>query len=227
MIPILIVLLSLGAGLLSAYQYVKQENAEKAADEANKKLSEAQNRIDELQNETLRQVMGFGHPQLLTLDHPSGGISLAVRGSSTYPIYSLSIKVINSVLLKKCKTTPITDSKIAVTKSCYSESVVYNSNGQSDLNGRNYVPLGVILPKGNYSFVVEFAAKHLTALEYMVIRHDKTSDRIGTYYRIFAVSHEDQSFGKMIDEISDPHIDDNFWEQEFFYKKTVMIQHAD
>jgi hypothetical protein len=235
MIPALIMILAIGSGALAVYQYSQQQAAERKAEKAQNDLAikqdeliRAHEKIEELQTETIRQVVGYGHPYMVSLDDPSGNIKFAIRGSTDYPIYNLNITVLDALKLKNCKTA-IDGDKIVVARSCYESAIHWSGAGTIDLNGTLYQPINLLLKKtqGSTFLVTNFLSKHLRAVQYSVLVYDSKQNAVGLYYRIYAISKKDNSFGDLLAEVNPNNVvPEEIWQQNFHFKKTIITDHT-
>lgn len=265
LVPGLIILFALGAGILSAVQYVEAQNAQDRAEKAqedakvkadslivaqsrlsttqrelqleqqkaNQSLTElnasqkeviaTQKKVDELQNETLRHVLGYGYPIVITMPH-QGNLRIALKGSTDYPILRLFMRVVDATKLRACPHIVGADGAVQIPKSCYETCVLFEATQTMDLNGTAIVTTDLYLPKARHFLETTFNSKHLRSVQYTIIDVDGAGN-VYTSHKIFEVSSKDNSFGRMLEEVNPAHIPEKIWEDNFFLRKKTLIDH--
>ena len=258
---IVIIIIALSAGLLSAYQYIDsvrkdskdeqtsnklieaQQKALKATEDIAKvqekalivseELKEAQNtnitkannlieaqaKVNQLQDELIKQMIGQGHPRLNLMNSSGSNFEFAINGSSNYPIFKVNTRISDSQKMLTCKHKSFPN-KIELDKSCYDLCILYSDNQVIDLNGILIIFINFSLPKQDYYLTTEFICKNVRVVQYSIIKYD--GKKSNHSFRIYEVSKEDDSYLNLLED-SNPSVPDSEYQENFFFKKTLII----
>lgn len=195
----------------------QKESLEKSDD-----LIHAQSKINELQAEIINQVIGKGYPKLMLMNSQGDKFQVYLKGSTDYPIFQVFFRVLNSEKLLKCNVD-FQLNKVLLDASCYNSSMIFDPHQSLDLNGKTMHFVGFNLPKKDYFLVTEFMCKNIKAVQYSIIKYD--GNTLKHDYRIYEVSKDDSSFIGLI-ENSNTLISDEFYNQNFFINKTMIIDYS-
>jgi hypothetical protein len=208
----------------------KMEKQAETIDNLRKENTELYSKLASSSKEIIEQVTGKGFPRLNSIDSPDGRIGFYLKASEEYPIYNLNVGVRNSLVLKQC-ATKLSDNGVVINRSCYDGSLLYSSNGAAlQLNASVMLPINFFLEKQlnrSYFLMTNLLSKHLTAIQYSVLAIDSTG-AVGYYYRIYEISKKDNSFVRLLEEVNpDNIVPESIWEQNFFFKKVILVKHGE
>lgn len=203
---------------LSEELKISQQQSLKKSDD----LINAQNKINALQTEIIDQVIGKGYPAIKLMNSHGDNFQVYLQASSDYPIFKLYFRIIDAKKLASCAAN-IDAKKIDIDASCYNSSLIFDPNQSIDLNGKLMHFIGYNLPKREYYLVTEFMCKNIKTIQYSIVKYD--GKNLKHSYRIYEVSRDDSSFGKLL-ENNNPSIPEKEYSENFFLQKTTIIDYS-
>lgn len=183
-------------------------------------LIEAQTQISNLQNETLRNVTGYGHAQIIVNLH-KGKFVCFIKSNSEYNILQASISIINYSEMLNCKHK-VVENRYFFSKECFDANTQLESMATLNPNTYADLPFAPTLKDGLTLYIFKIIASHITTIEYAVLDYNSNSKLFRFSYQIFEVERLNQNY-KLLEDKSNG-IKEDFWNANFPYKKRMSIE---